>query len=272
MPIPAGELAVIQERIDAELRAPVKVDYFHQRKSALLVPGQEPCRSCEEVKTVLEQIATLSDRIDLHVYEFQDEQALARQRRIDRVPGIVLRGEINRPLRFFGLPGGVFFPVFFQAMFEAASPPTEPPVDVLRPLKKLRAPVSLRVFGSPSDEASGVAALLVYRLALASPRVDAAVYDIDEFPALAEQFGVRAAPATIFDDRTGLAGVVENGADLAAYLLERQAHPQRASLHLPKVRAGSARPWAPPETGASEGQPTAPGERRTPGGLILPGR
>ena len=147
MPIPESELPKVQESLREALQGRVKVDYFHRRKSALLVPGQEPCESCEEVQAVLEQLSAASDLIDLQVYQYDDEPELAKKRQIDRVPGIVVRGEVNRPLRFFGLPGGALFPVFLQALVDASVRAPTPAPEVARALKKLRQPVQLRVFG-----------------------------------------------------------------------------------------------------------------------------
>ena len=270
MPIPEQELQRVQQSLSEALQGRVKVDYFHRRKSALLVPGQEPCESCEEVKAVLEQLAAASEQIDLQVYEYDEEPELAKKRQIDRVPGIVVRGEVNRPLRFFGLPGGALFQAFLQALVDASVRAPTPAPEVARALKKLRRPMQLRVFGSLMDPNAGEAAALALRFAIVSSRLSASVYVIEEFPALAEQFSVQAIPATVIDERLGLAGVVESAADFAQYLFEMQAHPDRARLHRPGMRPGTAQPWQrprPPEE-AGAGQP---GERRTAGGLILPG-
>ncbi len=280
MAIPKPELQSIRRRLDG-LQGPVKLDYFHQSKSALLIPGRQPCPTCDEVKEALEEIAALSDKLDLRVYEFEDERKMARKRGIDRVPATVIRGEVNRPLRFYGMPAGAFLPFFVQALMEASGKPPQPPQDVARTLKKLRSKVALRVFGSfahpPSAEAAGV----VYGLALASPRVEATVYEIEEFPALAQQLGVKRIPTTLVAEQAGFAGVA-TAAALATYIYDLQAHPQRARLAGPQAASASAAPWqapAPPQTAAQPGAPAQPraaaalpDERRTPGGLIIPGR
>ncbi len=269
MPIPEPELDRVQQSLREALQGRLKIDYFHRRKSALLVPGQEPCESCEEVRAVLEQLAAASNQITLQVYEYDDEPALAKRWQVDRVPGVVVRGEVNRPLRFFGLPGGPFFPVFLQAMVDASARALTPAPEVARALKKLRRTMPLRVFGSLRDPHSGEAAALALRLAAVSPRVDAYVYVIEEFPALAERYTVQAIPATVIDERLGLAGVVEDPADLAQYLFEMQARPDRARLRRPTVRSGTATPWQPAQQAAPDDG--SPAERRTAGGLIIPG-
>ena len=275
MVIPYQERQVIRDRFAADLAGPVKIDYFHQRASAVMVPGREPCRSCETVKTLLGELAALSPKIDLKVWEWHEEQALARRRRVERVPGIVLRGEVNRPLRVFGLPAGHFFAVLLQAILDVARPAPDPPPEVARWLKKLRAPGDLAVFVAAGHMPSAAAARAAFGLALASPRVSAAAYEIDEFAGYAAAGGIQALPTTVVDGRHAVVGLASEGA-LARYLYELQAHPKTAGLRAPSGEPGSVLPWQPPapQQGATRDARPAPGpaasERRTPGGLILP--
>ena len=82
MAIPARELEQIRQRFE-QLSGPVKIDYFHQSKSPIVIPGRDPCASCDEVKEALEEIAALSDKLQLAIYELADEPAIAKKRGID---------------------------------------------------------------------------------------------------------------------------------------------------------------------------------------------
>jgi predicted DsbA family dithiol-disulfide isomerase len=54
--------------------------------------------------------------------------------------------------------------------------------------------------------------LLAYRLALASPRIQARGIEASEFVADADRHGVHAVPAIVVDDRYAWAGSVREGA------------------------------------------------------------
>ena len=267
--IPEPTLATIRERLPA-LQGAVKIDYFHQTPSALVVPGREPCRNCAEVKSALEEIAALSDRITLTVHEYEDTRELARKRKIEHVPGIVLRGELNRPLRFYGMPAGVFLPVFVQGIIRVGDRRRTAPPAITQSLHKLRSPIRVRVFGAMSHEPSAGAAAAAWGLGLASAKVEASVYELTEFATLAAQLGVTQTPTTLVGERTAFAGVASSEA-LARLLYDLQAHPDRAQI--PEIMPESAHAWSPPQAEPGQ-QPQRPqgGERRTPGGLILPGR
>lgn len=282
MPIPAQELAVLAQHFE-RIERPVKIDYFHQSTSAIIVPGRAPCPTCDETKRVLEQIDSLSDQITLRIYEFVDEPAMAKRRGIEGVPGIVIRGEVNRPLRFYGLPGGVFLNTLAQAILSTSAGTPTPPESVARTLKKLRGKTHLRVFGSLQHPPSAEAANVAYSIALASPNIDASVYEINEFSAAAQQWGMDAVPVTVVGEAQGFVGVT-TAPDLVQFLYDLQIHQGQASASGPPIADGSVAPWRPPEQpaapqsgGAIPGeQPRVarpPGtERRTPGGIILPGR
>ena len=267
MPLSPQDRAAIQATFDTDLHARVKIDFFQRRASALLVPGREPCLSCPAIKELLEELVPLSPQITLHTYDLDEEPALADRRDVDSVPTIVIRGEINRPLRFCGAPAGFFFALLVRALIDAAAKPRPPLAEITRHLNRLRSPVRLRVFGASGDEHSAQAAMLAFQFALTSSRIAATVYDIDEFAALAQRLRIGAVPATIIDDRLGFAGVA-TGIDFARFLHECQAHPATAALHLPETKPATAHPWQPPESPA----PGAGSEQRTPGGIILPGR
>ncbi len=279
MVIARRDLTAIRRAFD-QLSGPVKIDYFHQSETGLVIPGRRACPTCKEAKATLEQIAALSDAIELRVYEFADEQDVAKKRGVEHVPGIVVRGEVNRPLRLYGMPGGVFLPLLVQTIVDAAGKPPQPPVDVARPLKKLRARAHLHVFGSLAQPPSAEAARTAYGVALVSSKVQVTVYVIEEFAELARRQGVERIPATFVNDRAAFAGVA-TAATLVGLIRDLQAHPRQVRLAAPPVAPGSSQPWSPPrqettpgaaQAGAGPGPPQAGGGRRTPGGLIIPER
>src|SRR3990172_3920255 len=47
-----------------------------------------------------------------------------------------------------------------------------------------------------------------YQMALANPKVRAEVIEVNEFPDLAERYGVRAVPLTVINDRFAIPGAV----------------------------------------------------------------
>ncbi|OGO51627.1 MAG: hypothetical protein A2148_10320 [Chloroflexi bacterium RBG_16_68_14] len=253
--IPLREQEYIRERFGRELQGKVKIDYFTQKSSPLYVPGREECVTCEDTRQLLEEVASLSDKITLTVREFSEAQEEARKLGVDKVPGIVLRGPANRPLRFFGIPSGNEFPTFIEAIIDLSKPRVEAGGERAKQLKKLKENVSLTVYVTPTCPYCPGVVRAAYRLALASPRIEAAAVEIAEFPRLAQQLGVRAVPLTVINDRATIAGAVDEAGLLEAALKAVEGGP----LGAPTQTSGGATSQATPGAGRP---PTS--------GLVLP--
>lgn len=148
--IPLRDQEFIRQRFAEGLRGRVRVDLFTQKPSAIFIPGREECLTCKDTQTLLEELAALSDRITLTVHEFADEREEARRLGIERVPGIVVRGQLNRPLKFYGIPAGNEFANFIETIVLASLPDPGVSKETVRRLKKMRHPVTATVFVTPT--------------------------------------------------------------------------------------------------------------------------
>lgn len=253
--IPLRDQEYIRERFARDLEGRVKVDYFTQRASSLYVPGREECAHCEDTQQMLEELASLSEKVSLNVRDFAEAPDEAKKLRVDKVPGIVIRGPANRPLRFFGMPGGNEFPNFVEAMIEASKQQAQVSPETAKQLKKLKDNVSVAVYVTPACPHCPAVVRAAYRLALASVHVQASAIEIGEFPRLAQQLGVRAVPMTMINGRAAIAGAVDE-----AGLLE--------AIH--KASEAGALDQAPMRGGAMSEMTAAAPSGQPAGGLILP--
>lgn len=249
------EQQIIRQRLAAELAGRVRIDYFTQKKLAIVVPGRQECRFCEEVGAALAEIAALHPRITLTVHEFTQAKAEAAKLGVKRVPCTVIRGQANRALRYYGLPGGQQFPNLIETivMSSRAGVQIEPAAQAA--LRKLREPVQVSVFVTPACGYSAAVANAAYRMALAQSQVKAEVVEITEFPELVERFAVTATPTTVIDGRTVVRGLVEE-AELAGHIV-RSAEAAGAPA---SIEAGPSTPFDPRsiEQQAAAEQPAAP--------------
>ena len=260
MAIPANVLAALRQRFDA-LPAPVTIDYFHQSDSGLVAPGgarRTPCPACAPAKAALEELTGVSAKLRLALHEFHAEPQLAERWGVERVPAVLLRrGRGFPPLRFHGLPGGHFLQILVEAIGAVARPSVAAPPEVAASLDRLGEPVSLVVVGSMRHQAAAGAAAAAWRLALCSPKVEATVVELDTFPEVAGQLGLREVPATIVAGEHGFSGVT-SPTDLARFLLAVQQGD--ASAAPPRTAPGSAAAIGggpPPSGGAPPPAPAA---------------
>ncbi len=264
--IPLREQEAIRLRFEEELEGRVRVDFFTQKPLKVVLPGREECQFCEDTHKLLREVAALSDRVVLTVHDIANERDAASRLGVDRIPGIVLRGVLNRPVRFFGIPAVRLFPVLIETLIAAST--REPVVlpRAARTLKKVRRDVSVTVLAAPPCPHSAPVAFSAVRLALASPRVQAAVVELTEFPELIERHQVHAVPTTIVDERIVIVGAMDEVA-LAEAVAEASIEERSSLAPISHRHAGPATPFQPPQP---REQP--PAGRRTASGLILPGR
>lgn len=255
--IPLRDQEYIRELFARELEGRVKIDYFTQKPSPLYVPGREECATCEDARVLLEELAALSDKVSLTVHEFAQAREEARKLGVDKVPGIVLRGPTNRPLRFFGIPGGNEFPNFIETVIETSKAKVQAGPETAKQLKKLKEDVAITVYVTPTCPYCPGVVRAAYRLALASAHIQAAAVEINEFPRLAQQMGIRAVPLTVFDGRTAIAGAVDEQGLMEGVLKAVEGGPLGAPA--PTSRGATSDATA-PQAGPSPAS----------GGLILP--
>ena len=207
--IPRNDQAALRGHFDKELRSRVRLDLFVQRPSPVIIPGRPECPFCEEVQTLVQEIAGLSPKISPTLHDFYSATKAAADLGVDRIPAIVLRGKSNRPMRFFGMPTGGQFPVLIDTLIETSRDETPLTLETIKQLKRIREDVRLQVFVAPSCPHSPPVARTAFRLAQQSNRVKADVYEATEFPDLAQHFRVTATPAVVINETLVLEGAMD---------------------------------------------------------------
>lgn len=262
--IPLREQELIRQRFTRDLTGPVKIDLFTVRPLPVYVPGRQECPTCPDVEQLLTEISRLSDRIDLRVFELGRQRDLEERYGVTVAPSAVVRGPVNRPILFAGLPSGLLFPVLIETIVDVSREPPVPPPAIRRRLKRVKRPVRVRLFALPDAPYCAEMARVVEVLALAGPHLRAEIIEAGEFPTLVERYGVRAVPAIVVDDRPPLVGMVS-----ADDLVEEIVHAAEQHALAPRSAVFTIPPTATPLP--SRREPSESGQVR-PSGLIIPNR
>ena len=84
----------------ADVANPVTFKVFSQ---------QFECQYCKETRELMEEVASLSDKLSVEVYDFERDKALADELGIDKIPGAAIVGAKDYGIRLFGIPSGYEF-------------------------------------------------------------------------------------------------------------------------------------------------------------------
>lgn len=190
-----------------KLSGPVKLLVFTQGEG-----GAVECDFCAETRQLVEEIAALSDKITLEVRDFVADSALAEQYRIDKIPAIAILGGGAEPkdygIRLYGIPSGYEFSTLIEdiLMVSGSDPALQP--GTLEELKRLKEPVHIQVFVTPTCPYCPRAVTLAHKLALASDLVTADMVEATEFPHLANKYHVFGVPRTVINEKIHIEGAV----------------------------------------------------------------
>jgi glutaredoxin-like protein len=131
---------VIQTRFE-ELGQPVKLINFTQ---------EIECMYCTETRRLMEEIAELSDKVTLEVYNFVTDKEAVRKYSIDKIPATVVEGEKDYGIRFFGIPTGYEFGTLIEDIIMASKGDSGLQPETREALSELGEPVHLQVFVTPT--------------------------------------------------------------------------------------------------------------------------
>jgi glutaredoxin-like protein len=133
-----------------EIKDPVQIVYFTQHQSTLIVPAVQECMYCKETRELLEEVASLSDKIELKVYDFVGDKEKVAEYGVDKIPATVITGKAKGKVRFYGIPSGYEFGSIIEGIVDVAKGTTDLSDATKASLAKITEPVHIQVFVTPT--------------------------------------------------------------------------------------------------------------------------
>lgn len=200
-----------QKRFSEALTGPVKIIHFTQEPSRLVVPdyiqGQE-CLYCKETKSLLKDVSSLADKIELVLFDFVADKEKAQEYRIDKIPGTIISGNGTKNIRFFGIPSGYEYASLIEAIVDVSKGSTGLNSEIVNALKTVDKPVHIQTFVTPTCPYCTMSVRLGHQFALISPHITADMIEATEFPHLSQKYDVVGVPRTIINESIIIEGAV----------------------------------------------------------------
>lgn len=183
------------------LQNPVKILMFTQDKE---------CQYCRETRSIIEEVAALSDKISFEVLDFVADKEAVTQYGIDKIPATVIMrgGETPKDygIRYYGIPSGYEFSSLVEDILMVSLGDSGLSAETKLLLSKLTQPLHLQVFVTPTCPYCPQAVRLAHQLALESDLVRADMVEAIEFPHLSMKYQVRGVPRTVINEVAHLEG------------------------------------------------------------------
>lgn len=128
-------------KVFADLVDPVTLVLFTKDE------GGEPCAITREI---VEELATLSDKLSAEICDLEQDAARAAQHGVELVPTIIVLGAQDQGIRFVGVPAGYEFTTLVETILDVSKGEHGLPDDIVAELAKVDQPVHLQVLITPT--------------------------------------------------------------------------------------------------------------------------
>jgi glutaredoxin-like protein len=208
--IPEEHKEHVKSEFAQNLEKPVKILVFTQ---------EVECKFCAETRQLVQEVATLNDKISVEIYDFVANADKAKQYGVDKVPAVVILGEKDYGVRFYGMPYGYEFQTLIEGIINVSRGRTDLSEKTKEMLKEIKTPVHIQVFVTLTCPYCPMVVGTAYKFAIESDRIKADVVDASEFPHLALKYGVMGVPKTVINEKTEFVGALPEDLFLEHVLL-----------------------------------------------------
>ncbi len=192
-----------------DLDQPVQILFFGSK--------EEECEYCQDTLDLLEEVASLNEKIQVKAYDLAEDREIASQYRMDKAPGFAILSDANGELidygvRYAGIPAGHEFTSLINDIVIVSKRDSGLAEETRAALRKVDKPVRLQVFVTPTCPYCPRAVVLAHQMAMESPYIEAEMIEAMEFNDLANFYGVSGVPHTVINDGMGeVIGAVPEG-------------------------------------------------------------
>jgi len=197
--IPDEHKAHIKEELNEKLTGNVKLVMFTQ---------ETECPLCKQTRELVEEIGSFSDRIEVEIYDFVKDKDKASIHKVDKVPAIVVLGEKDYGVRFYGLPFGYEFQTFHEDLINISNRNSGFSEEMKSKIKAIDKPVHIQVFVTLTCPYCPIVGGLAHKFAMENDFITADVVESNEFSQLAIKYAVMGVPKTVINDKVEFVGAV----------------------------------------------------------------
>ena len=195
--IPDDKKELLKNEFNAKLEYPVKIVMFTQ---------EIECRFCSDTRELVEELATLSDKITVEVYDFMADADKAKELKIEKIPALAIIGKKDYGVRIYGIPYGYELQTLITAIIGVSTGKTDLSDKTKMILADVKAPVNIQVFVTLTCPHCPVAAAIAHKLAIESDMITAEVIDSSEFATLAHKYAVIGVPKIVINEKVEFVG------------------------------------------------------------------
>jgi glutaredoxin-like protein len=195
--LPDDKKELLKKDFMEKLVNPVRIIMFTQ---------EFECRYCSDTRKLVQELATLNDKINVEVYDFVADAAKAKEYGIDKIPALAIIGKKDYGVRIYGIPYGYELQTLIEAVINVSKGKTDLSDKTKQILTEIKLPVHIQVFVTLTCPHCPVAAAVAHKLAIESDMVKSDVIETSEFPDLALKYNVIGVPKIMINEMVEFVG------------------------------------------------------------------
>jgi len=166
------------------------------------------CQYCGDAKQLLQEVASLSDKITLEEASLLLDATKAAKYGVDKAPAIVVTDEAGSDsgVIFSGIPAGYEFMSLIGAIFDRGAGTTGLSAKTQEEVKNIDSDVRIQVFVTPGCPYCYNAVRAAHQMAFLNPKIKAEMVEATEFPELSNKYRVMAVPKTVINGKHSFEG------------------------------------------------------------------
>jgi len=164
--------------------------------------AKEGCDYCKDTQEILEELAELSDKINLQVFDKDENAEEVNRYNVDKFPATLFVKEdgTDTGARFYGIPSGYEFSTLIEDIIDLGNGNVQLSQSTIDQLTKLDQDVHIQVFITPTCPHCPRAVRIAHQMAMVNPHVRGEMIEAMEFPELSNKFNVYGVPKTVIND------------------------------------------------------------------------
>lgn len=169
---------------------------------AKLFVDKDKCLTCAQTKEILELLVELAPegKIDLTVYNKEDNPPEIEKYGVERYPTILLHGDEEYKVIFTGIPSGYEFGSLVEDILDISARKVTLKPENFEKVKKIDKPIHIKVFVTPTCPYCPGAVRMAHKLAMANPNIIGEAIEATEFPLLSQKYFVMGVPKTVINE------------------------------------------------------------------------
>ncbi len=172
-----------------------------------LFTSKSGCTYCNDTNAILQEVSELSDKINLNVYDVEENKEEAEKFNVERTPAVILEAEKNFII-FYGIPAGYEFSSLIEDIVDIGTGNTNFGDELVNFANSLDKDVTLKVFVTTSCPYCPRAVRTAHKLAMLNNKVRGEMIEAQEFPELSNKYSVSAVPRVVINEDTYFEGAL----------------------------------------------------------------